>query len=157
MRFVSGPDFSRAVTAQNRSGFSPCGLSLPEPQPNNSTNDLPPIPSQLPLEIAEHEVRISRPGSPQRGSYQGPTFSRAIKKAARSAFHGSVVSTCQFLARGHDRTPRLPPKISQNPPTPQMWKICQDPTPKSKVITSHSAPLTSLYPRRYLAGLPLSM
>jgi hypothetical protein len=25
MRFVSGPDFSRAAAAQNKSGFSPCG------------------------------------------------------------------------------------------------------------------------------------
>jgi hypothetical protein len=29
MRFVSGPDFSQAVPAQNRLGFSPCGVSLP--------------------------------------------------------------------------------------------------------------------------------
>jgi hypothetical protein len=78
---------------------------------------------------------------------QGTTFSRAVKIAARSAYLGSVASVCQFLARDRDRTPAFRPKISRNLPNSQMWKVCQEATPKSKVITSHSTPLTSFYPQ----------
>jgi hypothetical protein len=34
---------------------------------------------------------------------------------------------------------------------PQMWKICQAPTPKSKVTNPHSTPLTSQLTQRKLA------
>jgi hypothetical protein len=36
----------------------------------------------------------------------------------RSAFHGSVASVCQELARGRARTPRPPPPIANSPPNP---------------------------------------
>jgi hypothetical protein len=42
---------------------------------------------------------------------------RFLLDGARSAFHGSVASVCRKLARGRDRTPRLPrPKLSIFPP-----------------------------------------
>jgi hypothetical protein len=36
---------------------------------------------------------------------------------------------------------------------PQMWKTCQEGEQKSKVMTPHNTPLTSLYPQSILAGL----
>src|SRR5580698_5673532 len=33
-----------------------------------------------------------------------------------------------------------------------MWKICQEASPKTEVMTPHSTRLPPLYPQRYLAG-----
>jgi hypothetical protein len=33
-----------------------------------------------------------------------------------------------------------------------MWKTCQEPRPKTEVMTPHNTPLASLYLQRYLAG-----
>jgi hypothetical protein len=88
-----------------------------------------------------HEVRISarlQSGRKNSGAKRLPWFGRV---------------SAPDLERGRDRTPRLPPKISESSPNPHMWKVCQEPAPNSKVITQHPTPLTPLYPQRVLAGL----
>ncbi|MGA9985812.1 MAG: hypothetical protein WBP95_20245, partial [Acidobacteriaceae bacterium] len=42
-------------------------------------------------------------------------------------------------------------KRNENPPNGQMWKTCQEAEQKSKVMTPHNTPLTSLYPQSILA------
>jgi hypothetical protein len=54
-------------------------------------------------------------------------------------------------ARRRSRVAPNDPKFDQNPPNHQMWKICQPPTPKSKVTTPHSTPLTSQLTQTKLA------
>jgi hypothetical protein len=83
---------------------------------------------------------------------------RFLLDGARSAFHGSVASVCRKLARGRDRTPRLPrPKLSIFPQNPEMWKSCQAFCLRYESFLPHSTRLPSLYPQRILAGFPAGL
>jgi hypothetical protein len=71
----------------------------------------------------------------------GPDFSRAVKTAARSAFHGSVASARHSVARRRDRTPRLFPaaKHSAVPSYRQPLRISLPPNRKKPTLTTGKA------------------
>jgi len=156
MRFVSGPDFKQLAEkhslaethslAEKHSpvkghGFQPChnsskmnrasapaGLPSPSRTVPGQTHKRPAaVPTELPSGITAMRF------------VSGPDFQsgRINSGAQRLPWFGRC----------------LPPKLSRILQNFQMWKTCQEARSKSKVITSHSTPLTPLYPQSILAVL----
>jgi hypothetical protein len=107
-----------------------------------------PIVKQIPL-FSHAEVLTSSLLRPILGKQTAP------HSASMSLSKISSLRPLWSTQRKKNRAARRPsrPKFRKIPQNPQIWKICQEAIPKSKVMTPHNMPLTSLYLQRYLADL----
>jgi hypothetical protein len=127
MRFVSGPDFSRAVRAQNRSGFSPRGLPFPSSTPDRLPQPTTSRPSVRDCLLATTAMKLlSALGTTAIRFVSGPDFSRAVTAQNGPGFSpcGDVLpsrawKTRQTTSRQSGRTdPSGPPR--SGPPGPPL-------------------------------------
>ncbi len=106
---------------------------------------------------AKRSCAARKPRSPRTALGKSPP----LRQMATPGSQDSEIPPCKApLAKpvyDRDRTPRppisFPSPVSCFPAFRQMWKICQEGHPKSKVMTTDLARLTPQCPQRYLAGL----
>jgi hypothetical protein len=129
-------------TSSHAHTSAPACFSLPFPNRTGSNSQRPAaVPHGIAIPDRRDEVRIRarlQSGRINSGAQRLPWFGRV-----RVPVPGTRIRPNRCL----------PPKLSRILQNFQMWKTCQEARSKSKVITSHSTPLTPLYPQSILAVL----